>query len=75
MKAKRAKATTKPGPEKEGPGEIHITIRYPGDDIPSIELVRRRNALEKQLEKRGAGEVSESGGGEGVMDVYSRPGI
>lgn len=54
----------------EGPAEIHIEIRYPGDALPSLDLLHRRQALERSLEEAGAGEVTDAGGGGGVMDVY-----
>jgi hypothetical protein len=54
----------------EGPAEIHIEIKYPGDALPSIDLLHRRQALEDALEASGAGEVTDAGGGGGVMDVY-----
>jgi hypothetical protein len=57
-------------PVTDGPAEIHIEIKYPGDALPSIELLRRRQTLEGALEASGAGEVTDAGGGGGVMDVY-----
>lgn len=56
----------------DGPAEIHIEIKYPGEDLPSVELLHRRQALERTLEGAGAGEVTEAGGGGGVMDIYLR---
>jgi hypothetical protein len=57
-------------PVTEGPAEIHIEIKYPGDALPSIDLLHRRQALEDALDASGAGEVTDAGGGGGVMDVY-----
>lgn len=57
-------------PPTDGPAEIHIEIRYPGDALPTVELLHRREALERALEEAGAGEVTDAGGGGGVMDVY-----
>lgn len=57
-------------PVTDGAAEIHIEIKYPGDALPSIELLHRRQALEQSLEEAGAGEVTDAGGGGGVMDVY-----
>ncbi len=59
-------------PITDGPAEIHIEIKYPGEDLPSVELLHRRQALERTLEGAGAGEVTEAGGGGGVMDIYLR---
>jgi len=56
----------------DGPAEIHIEIKYPGDALPSIDLLRRRQALERTLEAAGAGQVTDAGGGGGVMDIYLR---
>jgi hypothetical protein len=38
--------------------------------MPSIELLHRRQAVERALEEAGAGEVTDAGGGGGVMDIY-----
>ena len=54
----------------EGPAEVHIQTVYPGLGLPSVELLRRRQQLERELESRGAGEVTDAGVGEGVMDVH-----
>lgn len=63
--------TTNPAPPvTDGPAEIHIEIKYPGEGLPSIELLHRRQALERSLAEAGAGEVTDAGGGGGVMDVY-----
>lgn len=54
----------------EGPGVIHIEIKYPGEGLPPIPLLKRRQAIEEGLESAGAGTVIDAGGGGGVMDVY-----
>ncbi len=59
-------------PVTDGPAVIHIEIRYPGEDLPSVELLHRRQALERTLEEAGAGTVTDAGGGGGVMDIYLR---
>jgi hypothetical protein len=60
-----------PSPEvTEGPAEIHIQILYPGNDLPTVEQLRKRHDLERRLEQAGAGEVTDAGAGEGVMDVF-----
>lgn len=62
--------TPAPNPPRDKPGEIHIQMKYPGEGLPSIELLHQRQALERALEETGAGEVSDAGGGGGEMDVY-----
>lgn len=57
-------------PVADGPAVIHIEIKYPGDALPSIPLLHRRQALERALEEAGAGEVTDAGAGGGVMDIY-----
>lgn len=57
-------------PITDGPAVIHVEIRYPGDALPSSELLHRRQALERALEEAGAGEVTGAGGGGGVMDIH-----
>ncbi len=57
-------------PITEGPGVIHIEIKYEGDGLPSMELLHRRKAIEDGLEAAGVGEVTDAGGGGGVMDIY-----
>lgn len=54
----------------EGPGEVHIEIKYPGEELPTIELLKRRESIEHALESAGVGEVTNAGGGGGVMDIY-----
>jgi hypothetical protein len=66
-------AATQPGAEQaitQGPGVIHIEIKYPGDDLPSMPLLKRRQAIESGLEAAGVGEVTDAGGGGGVMDIF-----
>lgn len=57
-------------PVTDGPAVIHIEIRYAGEALPSVELLHRRQALERALEAAGAGTVTDAGGGGGVMDIY-----
>jgi hypothetical protein len=57
-------------PVTDGPAEIHIEIKYPDNALPSIDLLHRRQALEDALEASGAGEVTDAGGGGGVMDIF-----
>lgn len=59
-------------PIMEGPAEIHVEIKYPGDALPSIDLLHRRQALEQLLEAAGTGEVTDAGGGGGVIDIHLR---
>jgi hypothetical protein len=54
----------------EGPAVIHIEIKYPGEELPTIPLLKRREAIENALEAAGVGEVTDAGGGGGVMDIY-----
>lgn len=72
-----AETTSTPTPAEEtalsiteGRGVIHIEIKYPGDDLPTIPLLKRRQAIETRLEAAGVGEVTDAGGGGGVMDIY-----
>ncbi len=69
-----ARSTSTPGEDTppaitEGPGVIHIEIKYKGDGLPSMELLHRRQAIEDGLEAAGVGEVTDAGGGGGVMDI------
>ncbi len=57
-------------PITEGPGVIHIEIKYKGDGLPAMELLHRRQAVEDGLEAAGAGTVTDAGGGGGVMDIF-----
>ncbi len=54
----------------EGAGVVHIAIKYDGDGLPSIPLLKRRQAIEDALESAGVGEVTDAGGGGGIMDIY-----
>jgi hypothetical protein len=53
-----------------GPARLHITITYTGEGLPGVELVRKRRAVEAWIEHRHLGEVTDAGGGGGVMDIY-----
>jgi hypothetical protein len=71
--AAAAAATPPDAPEpliSEGGGVIHIEITYPGDDLPTMPLLKRRQAIETGLEAAGVGEVTDAGGGGGVMDIF-----
>ncbi len=68
--AATAAAAPPRAPLPEGGGVIHIEIKYEGDDLPTIHLLRRRQAIENGLESAGVGEVTDAGGGEGVMDIF-----
>ena len=57
-------------PVTKGPAEIHLQILYPGKDLPTAEQLHKRQELERRVEEEGAGEVTDAGGGEGVMDIY-----
>jgi len=66
-----ATATENTGPAiTEGPGVIHIEIKYEGEGLPTMELLHRRQAIEDGLESAGAGTVTDAGGGGGMMDIY-----
>jgi hypothetical protein len=69
-KAPPAAPPEPPPPVTEGPAEIHVQILYPGNDLPTVDQLHTRQELERRLEAEGAGEVTDAGGGEGVMDVY-----
>jgi hypothetical protein len=53
-----------------GPGEVHVTIRYDGEDLPDMESLRKRQSIEEWIESERLGEVTDAGGGGGVMDIY-----
>lgn len=57
-------------PITEGAAVIHIEMTYPGEALPSVALLHQRQALERALEAAGAGEVTDAGGGGGIMDIY-----
>jgi len=64
-------AQPEPAPQvTEGPAEIHIAILYPGKGLPTGEQLHKRQELERRLEEENAGEITDAGGGEGVMDIY-----
>lgn len=54
----------------EGPGVLHVEIKYQGEGLPSMELLHRRQAIEEGLESAGIGTITDAGGGGGVMDIY-----
>ena len=68
-------APSEPTPQvTEGPAEIHIQILYPGNGLPTVEQLHKRQELERRVEEEGAGEVTDAGGGEGVLDIYLETG-
>ncbi len=69
MAAAAAAAPPRP-PLPEGGGVIHIEIKYPGEELPTIALLKRRQAIENGLETAGVGEITDAGGGGGIMDIY-----
>jgi hypothetical protein len=50
--------------------EIHIEITCQGDGFPTVDELAMRNDLEDALESANIGEVVDSGGGMGVMDIF-----
>ena len=63
-----AKAATHPAPA--GPAQVHVTITYEGNGLPDVALLRKRQSVEAWIEAEGLGEVTDAGGGGGVMDVF-----
>lgn len=57
-------------PPTEGPGEIHIEMKYEGGGLPTIPLLKRRQAIEDAITSAGVGDITDAGGGGGVMDIY-----
>jgi hypothetical protein len=53
-----------------GPAEIEIGIRYEGDGMPTIEQLGERQSLEKRLEEAGCGEITDTGAGQGLLEIY-----
>ena len=75
MPAAQAEPSVQPEPAPqvtEGPAEIHIAILYPGSGLPTVEQLHKRQELEQrlELEEEDVGEITDAGGGEGVMDIY-----
>jgi hypothetical protein len=50
--------------------EIHIQIRCTGDGFPSADELDQRYQLEDAIDEAGIGQIVDSGGGVGVMDVF-----
>lgn len=63
---------TKPPPVTDGPALITIQLVYPGAGLPSTEIVRKRQALERRLEAAGAGELDGAESGAGDMEIFLR---
>jgi hypothetical protein len=70
--AHAAVAVPHPPPVTEGPAQITIQIVYPGSGLPSTDLLRRRQELERRLEAAGAGEIEGAESGSGVMEIFLR---
>lgn len=65
-----ARAVSAPARVTEGPAELTIQIVYPGDGLPSSDLLHRRQEMERRLEMEGVGEVESAESGAGVMTIY-----
>jgi len=59
-----------PSPIPEAAGQLHVEILYEGAGLPDVPLLRKRQALEAWIESEGLGEVTDAGGGGGVLDVF-----
>ena len=60
----------KPPPVTDGPALVTLQLVYPGTGLPSIDLLRKRQELERRLEAAGAGEIEGAESGEGVMEIF-----
>ncbi|MGH7296913.1 MAG: hypothetical protein ACRELB_18380 [Polyangiaceae bacterium] len=56
-------------PAPAGPARALVTIPYEGDDLPPIPLVRQRQAFANAVREQRLGEVTDQGGGGGIMEV------
>jgi hypothetical protein len=50
--------------------EIHIEISCDGDGFPSAHELAMRREIQDALETAEVGEIVDTGGGMGVMDIY-----
>lgn len=50
--------------------KISIQIELPHTGLPTVDELQVRQRLQQQLEKAGIGEILDSGGGEGLMDIH-----
>jgi hypothetical protein len=64
------KPMTEPQPAPSGPAQVHVTITYAGEGLPSVALLRKRRSVEAWIEREHLGEVTDAGGGGGVMDIF-----
>jgi hypothetical protein len=69
-KEKAKPATPRHAEIPDGEGELHVEILYEGDGLPDVPLLRKRQALESWIEGEGLGEVTDAGGGGGVLDIF-----
>ncbi len=65
-----APPASSPSTSAAGHAEVHVTIRYEGDGLPDIALLKKRELLETWVEGTHLGEVTDAGGGGGVLDVF-----
>jgi hypothetical protein len=71
----RAPSPPEPAPSTESPtppsgrARAEITIPYPGGGLPSVDIVRRRQALGHAIEGERLGEVTDAGGGGGIVEM------
>ena len=65
-----APPASRPATSAAGHAEVHVTIRYEGDGLPDMALLKKRELLETWVEGQHLGEVTDAGGGGGVMDVF-----
>jgi hypothetical protein len=54
----------------KGPARIRIEMPYEGEGLPTKELLHKRHLLEDQLMAIEAGEITDVGGGMGVVEIY-----
>ena len=72
FRAKYAPEHHAPPPVTAGPALVTLQLIYPGTGLPSTDLLRRRQELERRLEAAGAGEIEGAESGGGVMEVFLR---
>jgi hypothetical protein len=54
------------------PALVTIQLLYPGTGLPSTDLLRKRQELERRIEAAGAGEIEGAESGAGVMQIFLR---
>ena len=57
-------------PPRRNKKTIHIQYPLAGSGLPTVSELRIRHAVETAIHECRAGEISDAGGGEGVMDIY-----